>query len=252
LRTNFTFYIPKERLKTVARAFHQVVVSVDGNEKTHDERRGKGSYQIVVNSIKRYYDISSDIPQAGELSLACVMSSDDINGEPGQSVRDLAKRFEIRRIRFRPLLPLGRAADWGVPVICEGLLQYISSEEMLESEFHPLRTCGIGQNVYVEPDGNVYPCYAWHKPHTIIGNLATTELSVLLNSDAFTRLSRCSVDTIHKCKECEYRYLCGGACRAWGDEKTQQDISAAPLRCDHLKSRANNLIDAAKRYLLLT
>ena len=60
---------------------------------------------------------------------------------------------------------------------------------------------------------------------------------------------KCStVDTIEKCRECEYRYLCGGACRAWGNQDTL-DLNTAPVECEHLKQRAQKLITAAKKYL---
>jgi uncharacterized protein len=56
------------------------------------------------------------------------------------------------------------------------------------------------------------------------------------------------VDTIAKCRDCAYRYLCGGACRAWGN-RNALDLNAAPVQCDHLKQRAQSLINAAREYL---
>jgi len=47
---------------------------------------------------------------------------------------------------------------------------------------------------------------------------------------------------------CAYRYLCGGACRAW-DNRESTDLNAPPVRCDHLQQTARNLIDAACNYL---
>lgn len=46
---------------------------------------------------------------------------------------------------------------------------------------------------------------------------------------------KCStVDKIEKCKKCEYRYLCGGACRAW-ENQCSIYLNKAPLECNHLK-----------------
>jgi uncharacterized protein len=226
-----------------------VVVSVDGSEQTHDARRGAGSYENMTDNLERYVLVAASVPNAAELSLACVMAADDINGEPGQSVKSLGERLSVRRIRFRPLLPLGRASHLEAPVMCEGLAQHVSSEDMLKSTFRPLTTCGIGQNLFVRPDGGAYPCYAWCSEHTFIGDVFTDGLAVVLASPGFARLLDCSVDTIEKCRECEYRYLCGGACRARGNQAVL-DVNAAPPQCDHLRQRAQKLVGAAREYVL--
>jgi uncharacterized protein len=248
LRTNLTGDFSEADFVALAEAFDQVVVSVDGSEDTHDTRRGVGSYHSMVRNLEEYALIAAGIPGAAELSLACVMGSDEVNGEPGQSVQQLGERLGVKRVRFRPLLPIGRAAQLDEPVMCEGLMQHVSPEDMLKSECRPLTTCGIGQNLYVKPNGRSYPCYAWCKEHTFIGNVFDNALDEVLQSRGFTRLIDCSVDTIAKCKNCEYRYLCGGACRAWGNQN-ELDLNAAPPECAHLQTRAQKLVDAAREYI---
>ncbi|MCX6226287.1 MAG: SPASM domain-containing protein, partial [Bacteroidia bacterium] len=249
LRTNLTGNFSDSFLVAIASAFDQVVVSVDGNEASHNARRGEGTYKTLIENIERYKNSVKNQTGAGELSLACVMNSHDINSEAGQSVRILANRLKIKRIRFRPLLPLGRAANMDEQLKYEGVHHYLSAQELLENDFKPLTSCGMGQNLYLEPDGDSFPCYAWHKPHTLLGNIEHLGLSHILASEAFQSLSKCNVDTIDKCKLCEYRYLCGGACRAWGNEENQKKLNAAPPRCDHLRLRAENLSRAARAYL---
>jgi uncharacterized protein len=249
LRTNLTGHFSDIDLTALAKAFDQVVVSVDGNEQTHNARRGAGTYGQLVSNLEAYTRIAATIPNAAELSLACVMSAEAVNGEPGQSVKRLGDRLKVKRIRFRPLLPIGRASHLNEPVMCEGLMQHVSPEDMLKSEFHPLTSCGIGQNLFVKPDGTSYPCYAWCGAHTCVGNVFTEGLETVLTLPAFVRLMDCSVDTIEQCRDCEYRYLCGGACRAWGNQN-ELNLNAAPPQCDHLKTRAQKLTETAQRYLL--
>jgi uncharacterized protein len=110
----------------------------------------------------------------------------------------------------------------------------------------------MGSNLYIEPDGNIFPCYAYHQPHSLIGNVFEKGFKGILNSDAFGQLASCNVNNIETCKKCEYRYLCGGACKAWGSETNQKDLLAAPANCDHLRSRAERTLKAAYEYLLDT
>ena len=248
LRTNLTGQFTDAELRAVAAAFDQVVVSVDGSEETHDARRGKGSYRSAVTNCERYAELTRGDPGAGELSLACVMCAADINGAPGRSVRALGDRLGVRRVRFRPLLPLGRAAASDEPPFSECINQHEPIEDVLRTPFQPMRSCGIGQNVYICPDGRAYPCYAWQTEASYLGNVLDSGLAAVLAEPKFTRLRDCTVDTIEKCRDCELRYLCGGACRAWGNRE-ETDPNTAPPTCEHLQKRARELIAAAEGYL---
>jgi uncharacterized protein len=249
LRTNLTGDLPDSLLLSIAESFDQVVPSVDGDRASHDRRRGAGTYAMVTQNIERYQALCAQFSGAAELSLACCMNAASINGEAGRSVRELAARLGIKRTRFRPLLPLGRAASLSEPVMCEGLHAHLGPDETLRQDFRPMVTCGLGQNLYLEPDGNAFPCYAYHRPHSWLGNVFEQTLGKVLDSQGFRDLAQCTVDTGEKCRACEFRYLCGGACRAWGGEASQQDIHAAPPNCDDLQNRARSLLAAAETYL---
>ena len=58
-----------------------------------------------------------------------------------------------------------------------------------------------------------------------------------------------SVDTNLKCRVCEVRYLCGGACKAWGGEVSESDLDAQPPDCSRLRENAERLLRAAEDYL---
>ena len=81
------------------------MVSVDGDPETHDARRGKGSYALTISNLERLVALHGQ----AEISLAAVLPLRLTQGEPGNSVRALAQRLGIRRTRFRPILPIGRA-----------------------------------------------------------------------------------------------------------------------------------------------
>jgi uncharacterized protein len=255
LRTNFALPLDRDTLRRIAAAFDQVVVSVDGDEHSHDARRGPGSYAATIRNLDAYAAAINPQPSVNrnpaELSLACVMRTTDLQGKAGQTVNALARRLGVCRIRFRPLLPLGRAQGWDEPPTSEALGGHLDPMELIESGFHPVASCGLGQNLYVEPSGESFPCYAYHQPHAFLGNVVERGLPAVLESPAFRVLAQHTVDTNAGCRSCEYRYLCGGACRAWSGEAAQHDLDTAPIDCAGLKRRAVYLLNAASTFLEL-
>lgn len=158
----------------LSKAFDNIVVSIDGGKDEHDARRGAGSYEKVVENLEMYCRIAKTAhgifyPPA-RLSLAASMKADQVNDASGMAVKALAKRFNIR-VKFKPLLPLGRALNYDEPIVSEALRAYLTPLELMEEGFSPVLTCGIGQNLYVEPSGEAFPCYAYHKPHSFLGNV---------------------------------------------------------------------------------
>lgn len=231
LRSSFGFEIPPERMQAAAALFDEIVVSVDGGRAEHDARRGAGRYDRTVGNLE------SAAALGAKLSLAATMGLEACEGAPGDSVRALAKRLSIDKVRFRPVLPLGRAAGAG-----EEPWQLCGKETDLDRPFRARAACGLGQNLYVEPDGAAYPCYAWCAPDKKLGDLARETLGALLDRGDLYEYQRCGVDTNEKCRACEVRYLCGGACRAWA--KDRENPNSGDFDC---ASRKNYYLRLARK-----
>jgi len=248
LRTSLSLPLDEAMLHRLSRSTDQVVVSLDGDRETHDARRGAGTYDLTVANLRALVDLGGDT----EVSLATVLPVAQANGPAGDSVRSLAQELGIRRTRFRPLLPLGRAADSTLDIVPETLWGHLDPDDMMAYGFTPTATCGIGQNLYVEPDGSAYPCYAWCSPETRLGSIAPANgLSAMLDSDAFRAVGEHTVNTNRACRACPLRYLCGGACRAWnrGDGEGAADLDAPPANCGALHARARSLLAGALDHL---
>ena len=257
LRTNFAMPLSGDDHIQLAKAFDEIVVSIDGGEEDHDDRRGKGAYGKTVANLKSYTELIGETLmyngrriRPARLSLSATMRAGDVNTERGYAVNELGRKLNIRHVKFRPLLPLGRALHIEEPITSEALRSYLTPLDLLKEGFSPVYTCGIGQNLYVEPSGEAFPCYSYHKPHTFLGNVIRDGLKNIIERGQFQALQSCTVDSNYGCRKCEYRYLCGGACRAWGREATQNDLNAAPVECDGLRKRATELYTAASEYLL--
>lgn len=251
MRTALAMKMDRDLLRRVGRSADQVVVSVDGDRETHDQRRGRGSYDLAVSNLRALVEASD----GAELSIAAVLPQRLIDGPPGESVRGLAAELGIRRVRFRPVLPIGRAEALGPETAPESLWGHVRPDEILAHGFNPVMTCGIGHNLYVEPDGSAFPCYAWHGPRWKIGiSGLSSGLSELTDSDAFRGLRRYNVNSNRRCKSCTLRYLCGGACRSWNRQSTleQVDLDAPPADCTALHRRARSLLRCALDQLEIT
>ena len=274
LRTNLAAPSEIGLLEKIVRCSDQVVVSVDGDEASHDARRGKGSYARTVGNLRRLADLSpgpsparggenaptpgpslmggENAPTPGpslmggektahraEMVLAATLGARQIKGEAGEAVRRLGEALGFS-VRFKPVLPLGRAAGDGLAP------EYYSSldedgEERL-SRLQPAATCGLGMNLYVGAGGACYPCYAMTGPGHYLGNALDDGLGTVLASKRFQRLKQVTVDSNQKCRNCGFRYLCGGFCRAWG---INGDPDAPPQDCAALQERARGLLRSA-------
>lgn len=74
--------------------------------------------------------------------------------------------------------------------------------------------CGTGRNtVSVGADGTVYPCHILHAFEFSMGNLFEDSIENIFSSETAQFLSNLSVNDFEDCKECSYRWVCGGGCR---------------------------------------
>jgi len=250
LRSNFVNRLTNSDFQNIGNAFDKIKVSLDGDEHKHDLRRGKGSYIATTKNIAKYQLLRSRNKQWAELSLASVMHNYERQSEGARAIYNFALEHNISDLRFKPILPIGRAMNNGSEPVSEALSSFKDIEDILLDGYPPVSTCGMGNNLYIAPNGDAFPCYAFKKSHSCLGNINIKGLSKILNSKKFKDLSKHNVDTNPKCRECDYRYLCGGACRAWGHENTQYDLDSAPPECSGLYSRAEEIYHFALNYLI--
>ena len=235
LRSSFGFLIPADRLKQICDVFDEIIISVDGDEKSHDARRGRGRYALTVQNLER----AAGLGFAHKLGLCATLDHSLCRGVQGSAVAALADQLHITKVRFRPVLPLGRAADKKPES-----MRLCAEEELLFDDFRPRFSCGLGQNLYVEPNGDVYPCYAWCEKDKLLGNLGESSLPELLSTGDLYEYCRHDVDTNEKCRTCEVRYLCGGICKAFARDK--HNVDSGDFDCTERKACFQRIADLNK------
>jgi uncharacterized protein len=232
LRTNLVFPMTTDLVSRLAHSTDQVVVSVDGDEASHDARRGPGTYAHTVENLRT---LLTSAPST-QVGIAAALTAEQIHGQEGDALRSLAEELGVAA-RCKPILPIGRAAAMRLTPEF-----YSSLQDASEIGFHKATisaTCGLGMNLYVGTDGECYPCYALTDARYSLGNALGDSLAMILASERYRALKQVTVDSNEKCRRCELRYLCGGYCRAWG---SAADPNAPPGDCTALHERARGLL----------
>ncbi len=219
LRSSFGFDLEKERLARACMVFDKIIVSVDGGEDDHDRRRGPGTYRQTVENLKKAVSVQG---RRASIALWTVLSRLERMGKEETAVRKLAGELGIREMTFRGLFPLGRSSGANCPDL--GQLP-----ARVPSHFTCRTTCGIDNNISVEPDGTVYPCYAWKAPDKKIGNIAEESFETMLGRGTLFEYRLHTVDDNPKCAACDVRYLCGGICKAW--LRDRHNIDSDDFQC---------------------
>lgn len=248
LRTNLALPLRPDLLAHIGSCVDKIAVSVDGDQTSHNMRRGSGTYERTVANLRVLIKAGCE----ADILLSANLSVKEAAGAKGESVRALARDLGIRRVHFRPILPLGRARKWKMEIVREAHWTYLGVDDAIAYGFSPTASCGIGQNLYVEPTGEAFPCYACCGDNWLLGNVFDKGgLRSILDSSVFQTLSGRTVDTNQECRHCALRYLCGGACRAWNGP-LDIDLDAPPVDCRPLHARARALLLGAMDYLGVT
>lgn len=75
------------------------------------------------------------------------------------------------------------------------------------------KSCEAGKKfVSVDSKGDVYPCHMLHFDEFKMGNALIKDIKEMV-SNTQNRFIDIDVNGINTCKDCEYKYLCGGGCR---------------------------------------
>lgn len=240
LRTNLVYPLNTPLLDRLAHSTDQVVVSVDGDEASHDARRGPGTYAHTVDNLKRLLAANPST----QVSITAVLTAEQIGGQAGHAVKALSEELAID-VRFKAVLPLGRGTGLSLTPTYYSSLD--DNMEALVSASRPLATCGLGMNLYIDPHGECYPCYALMGVRNHLGNIWDGGLAAVLERNHAYR--RVTVDNSQQCRACPLRYLCGGFCRAW---KTADGPDAPPVDCAALYRRAQTVLFGALEILAVS
>jgi uncharacterized protein len=148
-------------------------------------------------------------------------------------------------VRFKAVLPIGRGVDLDLAPADYNSLD--DSVETLAASPGSNATCGLGMNLYIDPHGHCFPCYALMGNTHSLGNALEDGLVEVLEKN--NRYRKATVDSNVKCHDCVLRYLCGGFCRAWSKNGSPD---SAPVDCSALQIKAQERLLGALETLNTT
>ncbi|MBQ6361912.1 MAG: radical SAM protein [Lachnospiraceae bacterium] len=233
LRTSFAFPVKADLMARLCHVFDEICVSLDGNEKTNDVNRGKGSFTKTLANI----DLALEL--GGQISVSAVLSEEDAKAEPGDDLIAVCRERGIKKLVMNNAIPMGRAKRSGCSAYYEWRADRASK---MPDRIEPSFSCGLGRSLYMQPDGKVYPCYAWCEDHHLLGDLSRESLGDILARKELLGILNTGVDTNQKCCRCDVRYFCGGKCKIWVGDRT--DINSGDFDCGKTREGILRMLQA--------
>lgn len=184
-------------------------ISLDGNSSIHDRFRTtndkKGSYEIILNNIKRMIRSSG----RNNVSLRINLTQDNISGF-SEMLKDLSSLKKINPFYVYPdLLSVHHSSPFFLPEdekveLIDDALHLMSRYGMeIPSNYKYGANCMYKNNhsITIATDGSLYKCYS------IVGvqNLSVGHINEFNSLSIYGSNSLCHV-------QCEYADLCNGGC----------------------------------------
>lgn len=120
-----------------------------------------------------------------------------------------------------------------MPQIENELLQ----ETVTQGGTKKIVTCGGCTNeIAIDSNGDIYPCQNLICPEFYICNIMSEDWNNLLETSQITKTFRnITVNDLDKCRDCVFRYICGGGCRAIAYKVKGELTATNDFMCDFLK-----------------
>ena len=237
-----------------------VIIPIDGTQKTHDAIRGEGVFEKATKSARAVRNAG-----LGLVIDPCIMKQ---NEEETGKIIDIAELLGARQCRFFHYVSMGRGkevmpdSELGSARYAENLMQlYEEQNKRRELEICTTQACqywvilkrkeeaglfvpdffyteipgcraAIGM-LSIKPNGDVVPCPLLDVK---AGNVREMSLREILNSKVFVDLRNREVKG--KCAACKYKDICGG-CRVRAYLHSGDYLAEDPLCCEDFYQEEN-------------
>jgi len=227
--TNATLVTSVEVAQRIKQSFNHVVVSLDGACSEHNDiHRGQGSFALIIRGM-RFLNLAGV-----RLVVNSVVSEANVD-RITELYKLLDAEFDVLEHRVMSIGHIGRGRDYknnnGRWQVYHRLFEQskerlrarsncsagtMRRETLSKADFIPRKNCGMGSGeIYVNSQGQVYPCKLVTTPEWFAGSLREAPLQEILRRQAIRRARDHSVMDTPGCRSCIIRRLCGGGCRGF-------------------------------------
>ena len=230
----------------------QVIVSIDGPKEIHEESRGEGSFEKVIDTIRKLNNLRVPV-RANILLTKKVLPYIE---EMTVFLKDM-----VDEICFMQLKPIGRGGKilFLAPSFLElvevdkrlkllrklypelkitGGYDFIPYSKLIPASGMDLTTCASGfRGCNLDSLGGIYACGFLEElgKDFSLGNIVKEGYSLLNiwhNSEKLTHFRKANLEKTRKCQNCEYfRRVCFGSCVVMEQYKLRKSIDKRDPYC---------------------
>lgn len=220
LFTNGTL-ITKDNAALIIRYFDRISVSIDSFiEEENDCMRGAGVYKKALQGIRYLRNLNGKVTCLGVVhpqNIDNALKSWDYFVNQMGCLTFMPQAYIPKEDACKDIQELEIFAKKYGKMRCK--INYWNEINVL---LKLCNNCGMcASELAIGTDGNVFPCQGFLTREFICGNIKKDSLkNILENSPILKRLREFTVDDIEGCRDCEFKYLCGGGCRATNSKVT--------------------------------
>lgn len=229
----------KDKLEVIDPLVDFMVISLDSiNEEVHGVNRSRYGFQDILDVIKYYGKHSPN-----KIKVRAVVTKN--NMEEMNEYTKIINSYGIRTIRTL-VNPLSLDELDIVPELA-GKME-MDEDRIADLSFGmKYRKCGAcNTTISLNPAGDIMPCQAVMQPEFKMANILDENwFETFLRSETRQQFLGLNLDKMEKCKDCAWRYLCGGICPAMAYGLYGNFTSHVECFCDFLKERAMATLTSA-------
>lgn len=203
-------HINKDNIKIIKDTFEYFDISIDGiNEESCSKIRGKGVFKKTMEAVKLLIQEGVK-PEKISLSMVLTSENEKLVDEFEKLNKELGTNSVTRAYAF-----IGRGKDSNL--FYTDLKQ--AKEIVVDSNLHNIScmNCGaIKNSIYIDCDGNVYPCAMMIEPKLSMCNILKVdniknyffEKEYKKSQGYENFMTTFMPEYNEKCKNCEYKFFC--------------------------------------------
>ncbi|CAM4381093.1 radical SAM/SPASM domain-containing protein [Saccharibacillus endophyticus] len=217
-----------------------ITISLDSMDATeHDLNRGKGTWEKAKKAI--------DLLLEEKANLKINQTITKNNLDASEKVFRFASLNNLQ-VKVISTSSLGRGKDFTFSQSLNRYERIKLDEELFDfnkqaankspiKQFEHKKHCGHGVGEFsIDSAGNIYLCKLLHEDKMLAGNIKKDNLkTVFYESDLFMKAKKRTVHNIAGCKNCTFKELCGGGCRAIQASNNKDLDQTDPHECFHIR-----------------